>query len=671
MNRDFAVSTSRSFHPGLIKYHTISYNTFVMTPSENENQHCHRSFGAVILWVVISLNVCAAVSKAQAGQSEFTIIVLPDTQYYSCECEGGQAATFLAMTQWIVDNTSAMNIVYVDHMGDLVQSGDTKFIPWQNADAAMSLLEDPLTTLLPEGIPFGLAVGNHDQTPPRDPDGTTTYYNQFFGESRFTGRSYYGGHYGDNNDNHYDLFSAAGLDFIVIFFEYDANPGPDILTWADNLLTTYSDRRGIVVIHNLLDTDANFSSQGQATYDALKHNENFFLMLGGHRTLEIQRTDVYNGKTVHSFITDYQMRDNGGDGWLRILEFSPVDGEIHVKTYSPTLDLFETDADSDFILNYDMGIYYEGVWVDLGTADDEHGLNRPSSDPADGTNQPYNIGGKNCRKNVDPNSDYYMYFQIDDSYALEGNRPEVYVTCQYYDQGPGTIQLQYDGTGSAYTHAASVTLGGTNTWQSYTWHVTDGYFGGRQNSSSDLRIYRSVGQTMYLNKVEVANYPPGIIAPIAVIDANPARGLMPLEVHFDGSNSYDSNGTIVSYEWDLDNDGTIDATGVTADYTYEPLGTYTCKLIVTDDDALTNSITVEINVVTAVADFDGDQDVDQEDFGHMQICMTGTGKPQNDPACQDTRLDEDDDVDLNDFSLFQGCMSGANVPQTRPECLPD
>jgi hypothetical protein len=68
----------------------------------------------------------------------------------------------------------------------------------------------------------------------------------------------------------------------------------------------------------------------------------------------------------------------------------------------------------------------------------------------------------------------------------------------------------------------------------------------------------------------------------------------------------------------------------------------------------------------AFGDFDGDNDVDEEDFGHFQACMTGIGNPQNDPECLDARLDADGDVDLNDFTIFQNCMNGANHP---PKCL--
>src|SRR5206468_2963254 len=81
-------------------------------------------------------------------------------------------------------------------------------------------------------------------SPNGDPDGASTaFYNQYFGVSRFQNRGYYGGHFGSNNDNWYDLFSASGMDFIVISFEFDPTHDADVLAWADQLLTTYSNRR--------------------------------------------------------------------------------------------------------------------------------------------------------------------------------------------------------------------------------------------------------------------------------------------------------------------------------------------------------------------------------------------------------------------------------------------
>jgi hypothetical protein len=138
----------------------------------------------------------------------------------------GTPEIFKAQTQWIVENKDSLNIVYIAHVGDLVQRGDNNGndIEWLNADSAMSILEDSVSTGLADGIPYGIAVGNHDQSPSGDADGSTFSYNQFFGVERFSGRDYYGGHFGSNNDNHFDFFSASGLDFIVIYLEYDVNP---------------------------------------------------------------------------------------------------------------------------------------------------------------------------------------------------------------------------------------------------------------------------------------------------------------------------------------------------------------------------------------------------------------------------------------------------------------
>jgi hypothetical protein len=59
-------------------------------------------------------------------------------------------------------------------------------------------------------------------------------------------------------------------------------------------------------------------------------------------------------------------------------------------------------------------------------------------------------------------------------------------------------------------------------------------------------------------------------------------------------------------------------------------------------------------------DFDEDNDVDQEDYGHLQACLTGAGIPQPDPACIPALIDDDEDVDADDVAIFYGCMTGAN-----------
>ncbi len=119
---------------------------------------------------------------------DFTLVTLPDTQFYSENTGGTRLQHFLSQTNWIVANRSTLNIPFVAHMGDMVQNGDSVQQEWINADSAMDILEDPLTTLLTHGIPWGGAPGNHDQQPIGSPDGASAFWNTYFGTARWAGR---------------------------------------------------------------------------------------------------------------------------------------------------------------------------------------------------------------------------------------------------------------------------------------------------------------------------------------------------------------------------------------------------------------------------------------------------------------------------------------------------
>ncbi len=263
----------------------------------------------------------------------FTLAVIPDTQGYTLL----YPQIFSAQTQWIVDNGIKSNIPFVTHLGDSVSSGDTESgadAEWINAKNAMYLLETGGVN-----IPYGVAVGNHDQAIGSDPNSSTNHYNYWFGVDHFAGRPYYGGHYGTNNDTHYELFSASGMNFVIIHIETSAEvPATAVLDWADQVLKDHPNRRGIVVFHSLFDRVAitKFSTSGQAVYNALKDNPNLFLMLGGHISAESRRTDTYNNVKVYSLASDYQNRTNSGDGWMRLMEFQPANNLIQVRTFSPT-----------------------------------------------------------------------------------------------------------------------------------------------------------------------------------------------------------------------------------------------------------------------------------------------------------------------------------------------
>ena len=159
------------------------------------------------------------------------------------------------------------------------------------------------------------------------------------------------------------------MDFIVINLDY-TNPAAGLLDWADQLLKGNSSRRAIVVSHNIIDETGDWDPWGEQIYEALKDNPNLFLMLCGHHSSEARRSDNYNGNTVHTLLANYQGRANGGSGWLRILEFLPSGNKINVKTYSPWLDSYEIDADSQFALSYDMSAAFEMIGSSTPVASD-------------------------------------------------------------------------------------------------------------------------------------------------------------------------------------------------------------------------------------------------------------------------------------------------------------
>jgi hypothetical protein len=231
---------------------------------------------------------------------------------------------------------------------------------WEKSSEAMSILENRQYTMLNDGIPYGIALGNHDVT--NSQPGESEYFNKYFGINRFSNRSYYGGHYGDTNDNHYILFSAGSINFIAIFIEWHKDPTSDrfksILSWAKAILNEYSDRQAIIIAHSIIYWDLNsFSRQGVALYNGIKEHTNAFLMLSGHvYPGEKLISNIYDGRTIHTLLSNYQHYSNGGNGFLRIMEFSPRNKKISVKTYSPYINEYETDENSQFSIPWDPWI---------------------------------------------------------------------------------------------------------------------------------------------------------------------------------------------------------------------------------------------------------------------------------------------------------------------------
>jgi hypothetical protein len=252
----------------------------------------------------------------------FTLIAIPDTQGYS----QSYPWIFDNQTQWIVNNIAEKKIAYVTNEGDIVNSY-TSTSQWINANHSISILNSR--------VDYGMLPGNHDGGSIGSAGENLVAYTSYFGAP-----------------NSYRLFTAGGEDYLIFHFQYNV---PDsILSWANTTITDYPERRVIVVTHSYLNTDSSRTPEGTVIWQRFvkPHSDQVFLVLCGHMHGEANRTDTVNGNTVYQLLADYQSLENGGNGWLRIMEFRPGEELIYVNTYSPYLNQYQTDSDSEFTIPY-------------------------------------------------------------------------------------------------------------------------------------------------------------------------------------------------------------------------------------------------------------------------------------------------------------------------------
>jgi len=287
-------------------------------------------------------------------EEEFTIVALPDTQKYSQK--SAWTPIFEAQTQWIVDNKEAENIIFVSHVGDVVQNADSP-VEWDRADEAMSVLDDV--------VPFAIAPGNHDQDLHLNlPEGVSgTLYDSYFPRSRFEQFPWYADSYPPGtNWNSYQLFSASSLDFILVHLQFC--PSDEEVAWAAAVLANHPDRKAILTTHGLLDQFGNRSANlcEDTEYiwsDLVVPSDNVFLVLCGHMHGQTRRTDTVGNREVPQLLANFQRDGNGGNGYLRILRFIPGADTVEVRTYSPWLDNFLTGPESQFTMDFPLRSFLE------------------------------------------------------------------------------------------------------------------------------------------------------------------------------------------------------------------------------------------------------------------------------------------------------------------------
>jgi hypothetical protein len=292
----------------------------------------------------------------------WTLIVLPDTQYYSST----YPQIFDAQANWIINQATALNIRYVAHEGDIVDNDVDG--QWTNASHSMHLLDLK--------VPYALAIGNHDY-----PGGggavsrDTTLFDSYFSLTSLDWEpSFQAPFQPGSAANSYHLFEANGQSWLIISLEF--GPRDAVLAWADGVLKANTQANAIVLTHAYLyldgtrfdhktRTDQAFSphsygiealpggvNDGEEIWQKLiVNNPNVRIVLCGHVHAESELTSTRDaGPPVHQILADYQDEPQGGGGYLRIMTFQP-NGAINVSSYSPYLNTHHTDPANLFTLS--------------------------------------------------------------------------------------------------------------------------------------------------------------------------------------------------------------------------------------------------------------------------------------------------------------------------------
>lgn len=309
--------------------------------------------------------------EPDAGNSpaSFTIIALPDTQYYAESFPD----VFEAQVRWILANRESEHIAFVVHEGDIVNvdlEGE-----WRVAATALHKLDGV--------VPYVLAAGNHDYINYGITD-RGTLMNQFFPVSSYASMPGWLGTFEDDRvENNAQLLSLNGHDWLVVSLEFGPRDGA--LAWAAQVLEAHADTPAIIVTHAYLYMDgsrydhitradqmwspysywfkagtppAGACNDGQEMWDKLvASHENVRFVVSGHvfnldtgEAAAVLSTTRPSGSVVHQIVANYQESGGRATGYLRIMSFDEGAKTLSVSTYSPHLDRWKRDGANEFTL---------------------------------------------------------------------------------------------------------------------------------------------------------------------------------------------------------------------------------------------------------------------------------------------------------------------------------
>ncbi len=285
-------------------------------------------------------------------RGEFSLVSLPDTQIYSQD----YPEVFRSQTSWIADVENEIDIRHVFHVGDIVNNGDTDIYQFDNANNSLNYLFNGSTS---DSLGVSLAIGNHDYDDEASTRGATVY-NDYFGVERFENEDWFGGvKDAGAMENSYSFFNASGDQYGVIKLEFC--PQDSTLSWANQTVSNHPDKNWIYLTHTLIDDHGTFHNEGEdascpygfSDYNDgegqwnnfIKYHENILFSINGHVPYEPYASNGtltkqgVNGNTIHMIHMDYQSPPgplpNGGDGWLRRMNFYPDQDIMEMQSYTP------------------------------------------------------------------------------------------------------------------------------------------------------------------------------------------------------------------------------------------------------------------------------------------------------------------------------------------------
>lgn len=308
--------------------------------------------------------VAATQSPDVPAPGSWCIVLLPDTQYY-VTAPATNSRLFRAQTEWIVQQQVPWDIRFVLHLGDITESNVAP--EWQLAQGIMNTLDGH--------VPYALVPGNHDFGVNGPASDRSTLLSRYFPPAKHLPRTELGGVMEpERMENSYHVFESGQEKWLVVALEW--SPRNRTVAWANQVVAAHPDHRAIILTHAYLyydDTrydwnqrrdqawspahygtarDPDGWNDGEALWQKLvSQHPNIVMVVNGHVLGDgigfLSSTGAHE-QTVQQMLVNFQMRPNGGEGFLRVLEIMPDQRTVRVRDYSPALDRFLLGRQSNF-----------------------------------------------------------------------------------------------------------------------------------------------------------------------------------------------------------------------------------------------------------------------------------------------------------------------------------